>query len=402
MCAFCLHTFSILAVNLLLQSMKIYTEEFLRIQALDRCFRDRTKKYFISDLLIESNKAVRDHYPDKENIQRRTFFDDIKIMEELPGFKESLEKFDDYDNMNKKEFDFLHEKDQARLNKNSKGRKLKGYRYADNSFKLTHSTMDEIEKAQLKKAISIMSRLKGRQGFEGLQEIILKLEKDLLNDEELPLILGYDENEKLVGLEFLDEIINGIKNKEALRICYEPYNKPKRENIIYPHYLKQYNKRWFLFATIKGAPEFDHIPVFSIDRIKKLTPCHPDIEPYIVEDPNIEKYLEGVIGVSTKLKKARHSVFLKFHPRRYDFVKTKPLHNSQIATDHNYNIQISVVLNKELEQLILSYGADVRVIAPPILKNRIKEIIDNMAKNFIQGQKEVTGNGDLVELENEV
>src|SRR5690606_31583561 len=138
---------------------------------------------------------------------------------ELPGFKESLEKFDDYDNMQKKEFDFLHEKDQARLNNNSNGRKLKGYRYADNSFKLTHSTKDEIEMAQLKEAISIMSRLKGRQGFEGLQEIILKMEKDLLNDEELPLILGYDENEKLVGLEFLDEIINGIKNKEALRIC---------------------------------------------------------------------------------------------------------------------------------------------------------------------------------------
>ena len=169
----------------------------------------------------------------------------------------------------------------------------------------------------------------------------------------------------------------------------DPYN---------PHYLKQYNKRWFLFATIQGAPEFDHIPVFSIDRIKKLKPLHPEKEPFIKNAPNIEEYLEGVIGVSTKLNKTRHSVFLKFHPARYDYVKTKPLHDSQSCTDHTCIVQINVVLNRELEQLILSYGADVRVISPEILKNRIQEIINNMAKNYIQGKKEITGNGNLFEL----
>jgi len=38
--------------------MNIYTHEFLRMQALDKCFRDDTRHYFIDDLIIACNCQV--------------------------------------------------------------------------------------------------------------------------------------------------------------------------------------------------------------------------------------------------------------------------------------------------------------------------------------------------------
>ena len=51
----------------------------LRYQALDRCFSDRTRLYFIEDLIAAVNQALGNN--DQKNISRRTIFNDIRDME---------------------------------------------------------------------------------------------------------------------------------------------------------------------------------------------------------------------------------------------------------------------------------------------------------------------------------
>ncbi|MBZ9631252.1 WYL domain-containing protein [Salegentibacter sp. LM13S] len=371
--------------------MNIYTPEFLRIKAIDKCLRDKTKNYFIEDLIVAANIEVQKHYPGHKIFQLRTIRKDIRNLREQEKLSNNIVSELKDDN-NSRDEDFLHPNDF--YEKKEKARRKEAYYYRDISINLTSDNLNDVELTQIKDALSVMTRIKGRPEYRRLNEIILKLKSDLLNDEELPAIMGYDENEQLVGLEHLNTIIDGIKEKEALEILYQPYTEEKPEIIIvYPYYLKQYNKRWFLFASRKDRPDVNYMPIFPIDRIKKAIPCHPDKEFYKESSVNIEEYLKHVIGVSRpSFDSTPESVFLKFHPSRYNYIKTKPLHFTQTFTDATCTVQIRVILNWELRQLILSFGADVKVIKPDDLHRRMKMISEGMTINYRSEQKEITGN----------
>ncbi len=370
--------------------MNIYTPEFLRIKAIDKCLRDKTKNYFIDDLIVASNKAVQEHYPGHKIFRKRTIYLDIQKLKEQEGLADNIETNLAVDT-NIRDKDYMHPNDISKTDKNS--RRKEAYTYRDVSINLTSDDLNNVELTQIKDALSVMARIKGRPEYRRLNEIILKLETDLLQDKDLPAIMGYDENEQLVGLEHLDAIIEGIKEKEALEISYQLYTEEKPHKVIvYPYYLKQYNKRWFLFADRKDRPDLNYIPIFSIDRIKKVIPCHPEKEAYKETIVNIEQYLKHVIGVSNSFDSIPQTVFLKFHPNRYNYIKTKPLHFTQTCDDDNCIVQIRVIHNKELEQLILSFGADVKVIAPIILKENLQGISNNLYKMYSQSGNSVLGN----------
>lgn len=371
--------------------MNIYTPEFLRIKALDKCLRDKTKNYFIDDLIVACNKAVQEHYPGHKIFRKRTIYLDIQKLKKQEGLSDNIETSLEVDT-NIREEDYIYPADLSKTK--GTARRKEAYFYSDTSISLISSDLNDVELTQIKDALSVMTRIKGRPEYRRLNEIILKLETDLLNDEELPAIMGYDENEQLVGLEHLDAIIEAIKEKEALEILYQLYTEEKPEKVIvYPYYLKQYNERWFLFANRKDRPDLNYIPIFSIDRIKKVTPCHPEKEAYKESSVNIEEYLKHVIGVSRPSFDATpESVFLRFHPSRYKYIKTKPLHFTQTCTDASCTVQIRVILNWELRQLILSFGADVKVIKPDNLHKRIKMISEGMVLNYEPDKKEITGN----------
>lgn len=61
---------------------------------------------------------------------------------------------------------------------------------------------------------------------------------------------------------------------------------------------------------------------------------------------------------------------------RWPYVATKPLHGTQRIISKDVSgviIQIQVYINKELEQLILSFGKDFKVLEPESLKQTIAQ-----------------------------
>jgi predicted DNA-binding transcriptional regulator YafY len=370
--------------------MNIYTTEYLRVKAIDKCLRDRSRKYFIEDLIVACNKAVQEYYPENKIYQKRTIYSDIEKLKEENELEDNIVKSLEVDT-NERDENYIHPNDLRKPSTNS--RRKEAYSYRDANINLSSNDLNNVELTQIKDALSVMTRIKGRPEYSRLNEIILKLETDLLHDQELPAIMSYDDNEHLVGLEHLDALIEAIREQEAVEISYQLYTEVKPERVIvYPYYLKQYNKRWFLYGNRKDRPDLNYIPIFSIDRIKKVIPCHPEKE--IFKEPNmkIEEYLKHVIGVSTSFDSIPQTVFLKFHPKRYNYIKTKPIHTTQTCNDSNCIVQIKVIHNKELEQLILSYGADVKVIAPAGLKENLERISKNLFKMYSESANSVLGN----------
>ena len=76
---------------------------------------------------------------------------------------------------------------------------------------------------------------------------------------------------------------------------------------------------------------------------------------------------------------------LKFSPTRILYITTKPLHSSQRLykeDEERRTVIIEVVPNRELIQLILSFGPDVEVMEPQTLREQIIEIIEKMQLNY--------------------
>jgi len=102
------------------------------------------------------------------------------------------------------------------------------------------------------------------------------------------------------------------------------------------------------------------------------------------KEPEIdfEEYFDDVIGVTVPERLEPVNVLLRVSNNRYNYIKTKPLHLSQrkVSEERNHTtISINVKINKELIALLLSFGHDVEVISPAVLRAEMKKVISAMS-----------------------
>lgn len=322
-------------------------DAIIRYQALDKCFSNFAKKYFIEDLVEECNKALYEFNGNTEGIKKRQVFYDINFMESEQGWAIPLEKISD-------------------------GRK-KYYRYSDTKFSINNQPLNDTEIKQLKSVIEILSRFKGMPNFEWVEDIFTKLNYGLKIENNENKIVGFDSNIYLKGIEFFSEIYFAIVYEKVLEIHYKSYRSVKKEIFeIHPYYLKQYNNWWFLFGY---NPEKKDITNIALDRIDKINELRNQ---YIRNsDYDFSDYFEDIIGV-TKFKTNKiEKIILSFSKEQIPYIISKPIHGSQKIIkkiDDELIISIEIMPNHEFESLILSYGNRVKIIEPEYLALKFKDI----------------------------
>lgn len=337
--------------------MAINKNAFLRYQALDKCFRNPGRKYYIDDLLTACNNALYDFDGSIEGIQRRQLFEDVKFMESEQGWAIPLERIRD-------------------------GKKVY-YRYSDMDFSINNQPLNETESNQIKSALMILSRFRGMPQFEWVSEITTKISSGFELEEGLGGIISFDSNEYLKGIDRLGDLFNAIHYKRALKIKYKPFKgNVDYEYEIHPYYLKQFNNRWFLFGQNKNI---DKISNLALDRIVEMK----EIKSKFVENKFVDftEYFEDIIGVTKPDNGVIMKIELLFSNEEAPYIITKPIHGSQkkIKLDENgLLISIEVVPNYELEKLILSFGDNVKIVGPKLfadkIKTRLKKSIDHYLK----------------------
>jgi len=326
----------------------------IRYQVFDRCFRNPGRMYFWEDLLEECNKALLEFNPESEGIKRRQMFDDIRFMESSQGWSVPLEK-------------------------NRYGKKVY-YRYSDLNFSINNQPLSETEANQIKSTLMIMSRFTGTPQFEWINEIIPVLEDKLGLVGQDNQVIEFDSNLDLKGLNFLTPLFNAVINKRVLKIKYKDFKNPEPYNIIFhPYYLKQYNNRWFSI----GLNEETQKPNWTIalDRIEDVEETDSNYQPCNID---WQEYFDDIIGVTRPDNVDVQEVKLKFTPQQAPYILTKPIHPTQ---KHKYDetgleVRIEVIPNYELESLILSFGENVRVVAPEDLRDRVLERLKIAAKVY--------------------
>lgn len=322
----------------------------IRYQTLNRCFRNKYKRYYIDDLIEACSDAIYEYCGKEIGCSRRTILDDINFMESDAGWQIELERVRD-------------------------GHKVY-YRYKDQDFTINESALSEAECAKLNETVLLLEKFRGLPCFEWVDDILFKLQSGFKKSSDT--VIEFEQAPSLKGMEHFDRLFNSILYKQALEITYRTFNGKEVVWTIHPYLIKQHNKRWFLFG--KNTSKDGVVSNLPLDRIVSFTQSGETYEP---DDSNFKETLSNLIGVTVNKDTEIEEIGLKFSEGRFPYILTKPLHKSQeVADKENRIVKIRVYPNKELESQLLQFGSDVEVLYPQALREQIKQKIAEMYAKY--------------------
>ena len=328
--------------------MPVDKQVLLRYQVLNKCFRNRYRDYTIDDLVDECNKALR--RIDKPDVSKRTVQNDINILEADYGI-------------------LLNDK--LRLGKK------RIYRYVDTNYTIPLFRINDEERHKLQDAIRVLEHFEGEPTYDWARTLLMQIEGGLFDEDTSPVVT-FQSNPDLKGISYFSELLQAILTKRVLKLKYTPYGKDTQTINVYPYHLKQFNDRWYLIAQTIGYQSYAHYALDRIDSFEEIA------LPYKESEVDFSEYFDDVIGVTVPDVDAE-DIVIKVTAKRFNYIRTKPLHLSQriIEDTEGYAIiSINVKVNKELESLILSFGEDMEVIAPVSFRDRIAEKIQATNKKY--------------------
>jgi len=317
----------------------------IRYKALDGCFSNQFRRFYIKDLIEYCSKVLSDHYAQEMSVSRRQIFDDMDFMKSDAGFAAPIESLKD-------------------------GRQVY-YRYATTEFSILNKPLSVYEQSSLADAMETLGRMSNIPGFDWVDSVQAKLSSVLDVNNDNRKIISFEENEFLKGIDFLNPLYHYIINRQVLAISYQSFKAIKPEDyVISAYFLKQYNNRWFLF----GWNHSEHyLQNFPLDRIISLEQSK---EKYKESPIDFDEYFEDIIGVSNDPNKEVELIEVQLSENIIPYIASKPIHGSQKI--HGNMLTIEVKINYELESLILSFGENMKVLEPESLKLKLMGRIQKM------------------------
>jgi predicted DNA-binding transcriptional regulator YafY len=168
---------------------------------------------------------------------------------------------------------------------------------------------------------------------------------------------------------------------KRLRLQIRHYNrKEDRETVreVSPQRLVHYRDNWYLDAYCHLRKD---LRSFSVDAIReaviKETPAKE------VRDAELDEYLASGYGIFAG-RKVQWAT-LKFTPEAARWVSAQSWHPKQrahIEKDGSYVLEVPYAEDRELVMEILKYGADVEVLAPPALRQRVADALRRGAQRY--------------------
>ena len=234
-------------------------------------------------------------------------------------------------------------------------------------FVLSKSLLSENEKQQ------IMSALKGldNTAIQHENELLTKLSAlfKMKNTNWIEVDFNNWQNNKLH-----EKTFNGIKSailsKNMVSFKYFNSNEKKTKRSFKPVRLFFKSQDWYLYAFCLLRNDFRY---FKLSRIKKLE-IHTEKFDDSFEDIILKKEMQHENTVHIKVKFDRKVAF-----RVYDEL------SGEITEDHEGNLysEIEIPNDYSLYNYIFSFGDGAEVLEPKEIRMNIKEMIDKMAKKYI-------------------
>ncbi|WP_020569788.1 helix-turn-helix transcriptional regulator [Neolewinella persica] len=328
----------------------------IRYHALDRCFGNPGRKFFIENLIAACNDALFEATGVDNGVKRRQVLNDIKFMESEAGWSIPLER-------------------------RREGRRV-SFRYTSPSFSIRGESVNVAEVEQISETLAILSRFSGRPQFEWLEEIQVRLASTFQVANDSTAVVSFQENPYLIGLRYFSELFTAITQKQVLSITYQGFTQNVASALeFHPWLLKQYNDRWFVLGY---NAVFGGVSTLALDRIGSIEASEGTYRENAVID--LSEYFEDVVGVSIPEERAVERIVISIDRRLWPYIESKPLHGSQKVIERRETavvVELQLIVNYELRSVLLSYLRGIEVAKPTWLREAIKMDLEVALKRYI-------------------
>jgi predicted DNA-binding transcriptional regulator YafY len=259
------------------------------------------------------------------------------------------------------------------------------YYYEDPDYSIDNIPLNEEELESLIFASKLLEQFKGveilRKFSGSVQKLVDALNIYRVNDDSWGEYVEFEKVDETKGTEFLELLLDALKNKKVVKIEYQSFNRKKpSENIIHPYLLKEYRNRWYLIGY---NDRYSDIRTYGLDRIETMKT--DDSIGFIDKGFDARKYYENVIGISV-LNKEPVEVHLAFTEFQAQYVITQPLHKSQelISKAKNRHVfKYYLVPNYEFISQILGWGEEITIVNPKSLRDEIIRIYSKVTDMYL-------------------
>ena len=180
---------------------------------------------------------------------------------------------------------------------------------------------------------------------------------------------------------YLTTVIQAIRDKKVLHAVYKSYRKTGEEEfILEPYCLREFKKRWYLFAH-KGNDDVPHM--FALDRFLSIEIGRTKFT--LPKKFNAHEFFSGIYGTRVYSDMKPVFVTLKVSEMQANYFKSLPLHQSQEILEETpqYTIfRYFLTPDYDFKQDVLSFGPSIEVLEPQTLREEIKWIISEISRNY--------------------
>lgn len=344
-----------------------------RYKILDQLLGCRYHNYSLDDLTEEVNKRLSELYPDTDGVGRRTIEKDISYLEYEGPFLVEIERYTvpGYNSEKQKSYS------------------KRCLRYANLSFSIFKKELSNDEEYLLREALLMLGKFEGLPNLDALEELRLGLGVNRDDRGIISLTKNPLENSNLLG-----ELFTTISQQQVIELHYHRFSPSENEWVInvHPYLLKEYNRRWFLFAA---AESDGHLLCFGLERIDKVVALSS--HKYIEYSGNINEVFDDFIGVTLNRFSPLYKIVFWVSDKSKDYVSTKPIHESQRNVSEEATVKlkdkyptlsngrffsIECKENYELIRELTSFGEDLVVLSPTYIQNKIVDWVDNLQKRY--------------------
>lgn len=358
--------------------MGLTIEALVRLETLDKCFRDRTRDYCFDELMEACCEALDEKIPGRKTgestVSERLIRADIAYMKKAENWGIDL--------ITPRYNGSRYNKDGFAISDNMS--RARAYKYANQDYSIMDSPLISDERDLKMNLGFILDYFKNKPNSSWMTSLGPRINDELNEENSNVIIPDYNHSEDLKGFkEYFTKLYNAIVGKEVIRLEYLPFNGSLKAWTLSPYFLKEYNNRWFLFAYNHVEKKLTNVALDRIERLETIDEKFIDSSAVeVFNDISYDQYFDDIIGVSYPKGKRLEKVVLQFSEARYPHVKTKHLHPYQRENDAERTLTVDLVPNRELIQTILSFGKDVKVVSPPSLRDEIKDIVRQMGENY--------------------
>ncbi len=266
------------------------------------------------------------------------------------------------------------------------------YKYENTNYSAFEMLVEESEIAILNLAYKSLVQKKMGSIAEEFYPILYKLQRRNIKAEEIqkdaPIIFDYSPESE--GTKHIEDLLDGISNSNILQIGYKSFVKTEEQTFIFqPSFLKEYNRRWFVFGFIKGeiinnefkANTETYIINFALDRIIKRIKIYTKISFQNIDTSIAINRLQNSIGVSFQKDSVQTIIKFSIKKERAPYIVSKKIHVSQefIKLDKNGNsiFKINIYPNYEMYVKFLEYAADLAIISPATVRSSYQSILQS-------------------------